>query len=88
MNIYAKLHNLAINQYYITYMDLVEMGKLIKRRRESLGLRQEDLAELSKVANKTIHFMEQGTGNPSFETLKKVADVLGLELALKIKSVS
>lgn len=69
-------------------MTLQELGDLIKRRRESLDLRQEDLAELSKVANKTIHLIEHGSGNPSFETLKKVADVLGLELELKIKTVS
>lgn len=68
-------------------MDLQEIGELINRRRESLGLRQEDLAELSKVAIKTIHFIEQGSGNPSFATLKKVADVLGLEISMKIKSV-
>ena len=69
-------------------MNLNEIGDLIKRRRETLALRQEDLAELSKVANKTLHLIEQGTGNPSFETLKKVANVLGLELELKIKPVS
>ncbi len=69
-------------------MNLKEVGDLIKLRRESLDLRQEDLAELSKVANKTIHFIEQGSGNPSFKTLKKVADVLGLEIELKIKTFS
>jgi transcriptional regulator with XRE-family HTH domain len=69
-------------------MTLKNIGDLIKRRRELLDLRQEDLAELSKVATKTLHLIEQGSGNPSFETLKKVADVLGLELELKIKTVS
>jgi len=69
-------------------MNLNEIGDLIKRRRETLDLRQEDLAELSQVATKTLHGIEQGTGNPSFETLKKVANVLGLELELKIKPVS
>lgn len=64
------------------------MGELIKKKREALDLRQEDLAELSNVANKTLHLIEQGSGNPSFETLKKVADVLGLELELKIKTIS
>lgn len=69
-------------------MELKEMGELIKKKREALDLRQEDLAELSNVANKTLHLIEQGSGNPSFETLKKVADVLGLELELKIKTIS
>lgn len=69
-------------------MNLNEIGDLIKRRRESLNLRQEDLSELSEVSGKTIHLIEQGSGNPSFETLKKVADVLGLELILIIKKVN
>lgn len=69
-------------------MNLKEIGGLIKKRRDSLGLRQEDLAELSEVSNKTLHLIEQGSGNPSFETLKKIAEVLGLELNLKIKKVN
>ena len=69
-------------------MDLKEIGELIKKRREFLHLRQEDLSELSKVAIKTIHLVEQGNCNPSFDTLKKVAEVLGLEIDLKIKKIS
>ncbi|MFT4024386.1 MAG: helix-turn-helix transcriptional regulator [Flavihumibacter sp.] len=69
-------------------MNAQEVGDIIKRRRESLHLRQEDLAELSNVATKTLHLIEQGSGNPSFETLKKVADVLGLELNLTIKMLN
>jgi transcriptional regulator with XRE-family HTH domain len=69
-------------------MNLTAMGDLIKKRRELLNLRQEDLAELSKSGIKTIHLVEQGTGNPSFKTIQKVAEVLGLEITLKIKQVN
>ncbi len=69
-------------------MDLKKIGDLVKKRREYLNLRQEDLSELSKLGIKTIHLIEQGSGNPSFQTLKKVAEVLGLEISLKIKQVS
>lgn len=69
-------------------MDLKEIGKLVQKRRDAFRLRQEDLAELSKVTTKTIHLIEQGTGNPSFSTLKRIADVLGLDIELKIKEVS
>jgi len=68
-------------------MNLVEIGLLVKQRRESLRLRQEDLSELSQITIKTIHLIEQGKANPSFETLKKIAEVLGLELLLKIKQI-
>lgn len=66
-------------------MDLKEIGELIKKRREFLNLRQEDLSELSRVTIKTIHLIEQGNGNPSFETLKKLSEVLGLEILLEVK---
>jgi len=69
-------------------MELIEIGELIKKRREFLNLRQEDLSELSKVTIKTIHLIEQGNGNPSFETMKKLSDVLGLEILLQVKKTN
>jgi len=69
-------------------MGLKEIGDLIKKRREFLNLRQEDLSELSKVTIKTVHLIEQGNGNPSFKTLQKLSNVLGLILELKIKQVN
>ncbi len=68
-------------------MELVKFGQLIKERRDFLKLRQEDLAGLSKVTIKTIHSIELGKGNPSFETLQKLSKVLGLELQLEIKQL-
>jgi transcriptional regulator with XRE-family HTH domain len=65
-----------------------EMGNLITTRRDFLNLRQEDLAEMSGVAIKTIHLIESGSGNPSVITLEKIATVLGLELLLQIKKVN
>jgi DNA-binding phage protein len=38
------------------------------------------------VGLRTLIAIENGTGNPSFETLNKIVDVLGLELTLTIKS--
>jgi len=69
-------------------MDLDKIGETIKKRRELLDLRQEDMAELRDVSIKTIHVIEQGTGNPAFKTLRKVAELVGLELTLQIKKVS
>jgi len=66
-------------------MNTDTIAKFIKERRDSLRLRQEDLAEMSGVAIKTIHLIEQGQGNPSVKTLEKIADVLGLEITIHIK---
>ena len=69
-------------------MNLQDMSLTIAKRREFLKLRQEDLAEMSGVAIKTIHLIESGSGNPSITTLEKIVTVLGLELLLQIKKVS
>ncbi len=67
-------------------MNLPEIGKLIQTRREFLKLRQEDLADFSQVTIKTIHLIEQGKGNPSFKTLLKLSEVLGLEIDMRVKT--
>ncbi|MBB3841870.1 y4mF family transcriptional regulator [Runella defluvii] len=67
-------------------MNLVQVGETIKQRRQRLDIRQNDLAELSGVGLRTLIAIENGKGNPSFETLTKIIDVLGLELTLTIKS--
>ena len=68
-------------------MHIEQMGEIIKVRRQFLNLRQEDLAEMSGIATKTIHLIESGSGNPSVETLEKLATVLGMELILQIKKM-
>lgn len=69
-------------------MSLSEIAKTIRNRRESLNLRQEDLAEMSGVATKTIHSVEAGTSNPSVKTVMKLADILGLEIVIQVKKLS
>lgn len=61
------------------------LGESIKDRRKILKVRQEDLAEISGVALRTIILIERGEGNPSFETLLKITGVLGMELQLSVK---
>lgn len=69
-------------------MELSEIAKTIGNRRASLRLRQEDLAEMSGVATKTIHSVEAGTSNPSLETLLKLANILGLEIVVQVKKIN
>ena len=66
-------------------MDKEKLGLFIKERRKILKIRQEDLAEISDVALRTIVLVERGEGNPSLETLLKIAEVLGMELQLNVK---
>lgn len=59
----------------------------LKQRRQLLGVTQEQLAELSGVALRTIKEIERGQGNPTIATLSKIADVLGLEIKLEVKQI-
>ena len=84
LGIYITLQGIS----NILPMTVKELGKSIKFRREFLNLRQEDLAEMSGIAIKTIHLIESGSGNPSVDTLGKIATVLGMELFLQIKKMN
>ena len=65
--------------------DIIET---LKKRRITLQVNQETLAMLSGVGLRTVKQFESGKGNPTLETLQKLADVLGLELKLEIKNLT
>jgi transcriptional regulator with XRE-family HTH domain len=64
-----------------------ELIQTLKERREALRVTQEHLAELSGVGLRTLKSIETGKGNPTIDTLAKLADVLGLELKLEVRKV-
>lgn len=69
-------------------MHFEELIHIIKERREMLQVTQENLAQLSGVGLRTLKQFESGKGNPTLLTFQKLADVLGLEVCLKLKTVS
>ena len=60
----------------------------LKKRRITLQVNQETLAMLSGVGLRTVKQFESGKGNPTLETIQKLADVLGLEMQLSIKKIA
>jgi len=62
-----------------------QLGEIIKSRRNELGITQPHLAELAKVSTNTLYKLERGQGNPSFDVLNKLSEILGLELMLEVK---
>jgi transcriptional regulator with XRE-family HTH domain len=69
-------------------MHLNNIVETLKKRRIRLQVTQETLALLTGVSLRTIKQLEVGKGNPTLETIQKLADALGLELQLKIKNTS
>ncbi len=68
-------------------MPFTDLIQTIKKRRESLQLTQEHLAEISGLGLRTLKQFESGKGNPTLKTIEKLADVLGMELCLQIKKM-
>jgi y4mF family transcriptional regulator len=62
------------------------LGETIKKRRKELSITQPHLAELANVSTNTLYKLERGQGNPSLDVLNKLAEVLGMDLTLKVKS--
>jgi len=63
----------------------MELKETMKSRRTTLALSQTDLAEMADVSLATIKDIERGKGNPSLATIKKILEVLGIEIEYRIK---
>ena len=66
-------------------MHFGELINTIKERRKNLQVNQENLAKLSGVGLRTLKQFESGKGNPTIQTIQKLANVLGLEVCFKVK---
>ena len=66
-------------------MHLSELIDALKKRRAIVGVTQEQLSEISGVGLRTLKALESGKSNPTYETLSKLAEVLGMELKLVVK---
>ena len=65
--------------------ELINLGKIIRTKREAKGLTQVELAENSGVDRNYIGMVERGERNPSFLSLQKIAKGLGLTVNELIK---
>lgn len=50
-----------------------------------LSLTQQDLAEMSQVGLATIKDIERGKGNPTLSVVKKILDILGIEIEYRVR---
>ena len=63
----------------------MDIPTILKERRATLNVLQQELSEMAGVSLATIKDLERGVGNPSLKTLERIAVVLGLELTLTRK---
>ena len=67
------------------YNNKMNLAQTIKQRREELGISMDYLAEVATVSLRTLKAIESGKGNPTLNSINKLADVLGLEMKLEVK---
>lgn len=60
----------------------MDIGTIIRNRRQTLRSTQQSLSEMSGVSVRMIKAIEGGYANPSVGTLEKILNVLGLQLAI------
>jgi len=61
------------------------LRETIQNRRKRLLLNQEDLAQMAGISLATVKDIERGAGNPSWSTVEKICEVLGLRISFSIK---
>ena len=59
-------------------MNLNSIGRNIRKYRESKGLRQEDIANRTKLSNNYIGMIERGEKIPSLQTFINIVNAIGV----------
>lgn len=70
-----------------TIMNVGEIADYIVRRRKTLKISQRELAELSGISLHSLSNLESGKGNPTLESLLKVADTLGVTITAGVNRI-
>ncbi len=65
--------------------ELINLGRLIRNKRELKGLTQIELAEKAGVDRNYIGMVERGERNPSYLSLQKIAKGLDIPINEMIK---
>lgn len=79
------IEKILINLWESIIYQTMELKDIMKERRKLLSITQQDLAEMAQVGVATVKDIERGKGNPSFGTIKKILDVLGLEIEFRVR---
>lgn len=63
----------------------MKLKEVMKSRRETLRISQQDFAEMASVSLATVKDIERGKCNPSLSTVGKILDILGMEIQYRIR---
>ena len=61
-------------------MDPIKIGKFISSKRKENNMSQSDLASILNVTNQAVSKWENGRGIPDIEMLKKLSEVVNINI--------
>src|SRR5690606_32566512 len=70
------------------FINTVELGRAIKRRREELGLSLRDVADKTNVSASTLSRIENGTGKPDADNIARLTNWLEMPIDRVMKKTS
>ena len=62
----------------VNFINTIELGKAIKRRREELDLSLRDVADVTNVSASTLSRIENGTGKPDSDNIARITGWLDM----------
>lgn len=62
------------------FVNTIELGRAIKRRREELGLSLRDVADVTQVSASTLSRIENGTGKPDADNIARLTNWLDMPI--------
>ncbi|HMJ07786.1 MAG TPA: helix-turn-helix transcriptional regulator [Pyrinomonadaceae bacterium] len=62
------------------FINTVELGRAIKRRRDELGLSLRDVADVTEVSASTLSRIENGTGRPDADNIARLTGWLDMPI--------
>lgn len=65
-------------------MNIDGISESLTLRRKELGVSQAQLADICGISVHTLSNVEAGNGNPTIGSLMKIADALGMDIAMTI----
>jgi len=84
-----SLHDLVIRQdlagLWSYKMDSTEISKVVRHRRQHLGLTQLELADLAEVSERLLRDLESGRLTVRTDKLIALLEALGLEIGIQTK---
>ena len=65
-----------------------KLGLRVREARRTLGLTQDDVANLASMASSNYGKVERGLSNPTFHTIVRIASVLNVDPAVLIAGLT